>query len=190
MKEIKELKEIIDKIKNLSQREKVIVGGAAFFVLCLLVYFLVISPAQERSKLLSRLIAHKEREFRELIVVRDEYQRLKAAEDEIVRRIAAAGVGVSPLSQLEQLAQKSGLREQLDQMKPLPSIATPRYTITPVQLNFRGAGLSEVLAYLYEVENAPLPFLIRRLKIKPTPRAAGRLDVTLEILTFSVAGGG
>jgi hypothetical protein len=75
-------------------------------------------------------------------------------------------------------------------MKPLPSLAAPRYTITPVQLNFRGAGLPEVIAYLYEVENASLPFLIKRLKIKPTARAAGRLDVTLEILTFNVAGGG
>jgi Tfp pilus assembly protein PilO len=181
---------LIEKIKDLSQREKLIVGGAAFFVLCLLVYFVVISPSQERSKLLSRLITQKEREFQELSVVRDEYQQLKAAEDEIVRRISAGGASASPLSQLEQLAQKSGLREQLDQMKPLPPIATPRYTITPVQLNFGGAGLSEVVAYLYEVENAPLPFLIKRLKIKPTARAAGRLDVTLEILTFNVAGGG
>jgi Tfp pilus assembly protein PilO len=181
---------LIEKIKDLSPREKVIVGGAAFVVACLLVFFFVISPAQERSKLLSRLITQKEREFQELIVVRDEYQQLKAAEDEIVRRISSGGASVSPLSHLEQLAQKSGLREQLDQMKPLPSLAAPRYTITPVQLNFRGAGLPEVIAYLYEVENASLPFLIKRLKIKPTARAAGRLDVTLEILTFNVAGGG
>ncbi len=139
---------------------------------------------------MSRLITQKERELQELVGVRDEYRQLKAAEDEIVRRIAAAGPSVSPLSQLEQLAQRSGLREQLDQMKPLPSIATPRYTITPVQLNFRGAGLPEVTTYLYEIENASLPFLIKRLKIKPTARAAGRLDVSLEILTFSVSSGG
>jgi hypothetical protein len=183
-------KQIIEKIKNLSQREKLIVGGAAFFVVCLLVYFLVISPVHERSKLLSRLTAQKERELQELVVVRDEYRQLKAAEDEIVRRISAAGPSVSPLTQLEQLAQKSGLREQLEQMNPLPSIPTPRYAITAVQLSFRGAGLPEVVAYLYEVENASLPFLIKRLKLKPTARAAGRLDVTLEILTYSVAGGG
>lgn len=181
---------IIEKIKGLSQREKLIVGGAALFVVCSLVYFLVLSPAQERSKLLSRLTTQKERELQELIVVRDEYKQLKAAEDEIVRRISAAGPSVSPLTQLEQLAQKSGLREQLEQMKPLPSIPTPRYAITPVQLSFRGAGLPEVVAYLYEVENASLPFLIKRLKLKPTARAAGRLDVTLEILTFSLSGGG
>jgi hypothetical protein len=185
-----ETKKIIEKIKNLSQREKLIVGGAALFVVCLLVYFLVISPAHERSKLLNRLIAQKEREFQELLLLRDEYQQLKAAENEIVSRISAAGGSISPLSQLEQLAQKSGLREQLEQMKPLPSIATPRYTITPVQLNFRGAGLPEVVAYLYQVENAPLPFLIKRLKLKPTARAAGRLDVSLEILTFNVSTGG
>jgi type II secretory pathway component PulM len=186
----KTIKVILEKIKSLSQREKAIVGGAAFLVLCLLVYFVVISPAQERARLLNRLIAQKEREFQELIVVRDQYQRLKAAEDEIVRRISAGGASISPLSLLEQLAQRSGLREQLEQMKPLAAIATPRYTIVPVQVNLKGAGLPEVIAYLYEVENAPLPFLIKRLKMKPTARAAGRLDVTLEILTFTVAGGG
>ncbi len=183
-------KKIIEKIKNLSQREKLIVGGAALFVVCLLVYFVVISPAHERSKLLSRLISQKEKELQELVVVRDEYKQLKAAEDDIVLRISAAGPGVSPLTQLEQLAQRSGLREQLEQMKPMPSIPTPRYAITPVQLSFRGAGLPEVVSYLYEIQNASLPFLIKRLKIKPTARAAGRLDVSLEILTFSVSRGG
>jgi hypothetical protein len=183
-------KQILEKIKSLSKREKLIVGGAALFVVCLLFYFLVISPAHERSKLLSRLITQKERELQELLVVRDEYRQLKAAEDDIVKRISAGGASVSPLSHLEQLAQRSGLREQLDQMKPMAPISTPRYTIIPVQLNFRGAGLPEVTTYLYEIENASLPFLIKRLKIKPTARAAGRLDVSLEILTFSAASGG
>jgi hypothetical protein len=183
-------KQILEKIKNLSQREKLIVGGAGLFVACLLAYFLVISPAHERSRLLKRLITQKERELQELVVVTDEYKQLKAAEDDIVQRLSAAGPSVSPLTQLEQLAQRSGLREQLEQMKPLPSIPTARYAITPVQLSFRGAGLPEVVAYLYEIENASLPFVIKRLKIKPTARAVDRLDVSLEILTFSVAGGG
>ncbi len=183
-------KQILEKIKTLSQREKLIVGGAGLFVVCVTVYFLVISPAQERSIVLSRLIVQKEQELKELVVVRDEYRQLKAAEDDIVRRITATGPGVSPVSQLEQLAQKAGLREQLEQMKPMPPISTPRYTITPVQLNFRGAGQPEVVTYLYQIENAALPFLIKHVKIKPTARAAGRLDVSLEILTFSVAGGG
>jgi hypothetical protein len=179
---------IIDKIQGLSQREKLIVAGAGFFVISLLVYFLAITPAQERSRLLSRLITQKEREFQELLLQKDDYQRLKAVEDEIVRRISAGG-GISPLSYLEQLAQKAGLREQLEQMKPLAPIPTPRYAITPVQLGLRGAGLQEVIAYLYAIENAPLPFQIKRLKMKSTPRAAGRLDVTMEILTFSISGG-
>src|SRR4030042_2335573 len=109
-------KQIIEKIKNLSQREKLIVGGAALFVVCLLVYFLLILPTHERSKLLSRLIAQKERDLQELVVVRDEYQQLKSAEEDIVRRISAAGPGVSPLTQLEQLAQGSGVGERLGQM--------------------------------------------------------------------------
>jgi len=183
-------KQIVEKIKNPSRREKLIVGGAALFLVCVLVYFLVISPAHERSIVLSRLIVQKEQELKELLAVRDEYKQLKAAEDDIVRRISAAGPGVSPLTQLEQLAQRSGLREQLEQMKPMPPISTPRYTITPVQLTFRGVGQPEVVAYLYQIESASLPFLIKHVKIKPTARAAGRLDVSLEILTFGAAGGG
>ena len=183
------MKAIIDKIKNLSQRERILVGGAVFFIMCLLVYFSLISPAQERSKLLSRLISQKEREFTEILLLREEYQRLKASEDEIVKRLSAGTENVSPLTHLEQLAQKAGLREQIQQMKPLAPLATPRYAITPVQLRFKGAGLQEVIAYLYEIENASVPFQIKRLKIKPTARAAGRLDVALEVLTFSLSKG-
>ena len=185
-----DIKGILEKAKNLSSRERLIVGGAALLCGCLLLYFLVISPVHERSGLLNRLISQKERELQELVVVRDEYRQLKAAEDDIVRRISAGGASISPLSELEQLAQKSGMRQQLAQMKPMPPIPTPRYAIVPVQLNFSGAGLSEVIAYLYEVENDQLPFVIKRLKLKPTPRTAGRLDVTLEILTFSLSTGG
>lgn len=180
---------MIDKIKNLSQREKLLVGGAGLFIVCLLVYFFVISPAQERSKLLSRLISQKEREFTELLILQKEYHTLKASEDEIVKRLSAGTENVSPLSHLEQLAQKAGLREQIQQMKPLAPLATPRYIVTPVQLRFKGAGLQEVIAYLYEIENASVPFQMKRLKIKPTARTAGRLDVALEVLTFSLSRG-
>ena len=183
-----EPKQIIDKIKGLAPRERAIVGAGAFFVIALLFYFIVLSPTQERSKLLHRLITQKEQEYRELSLLRDDYLRLKASEDDIVLRIAA-GRNVSPLSYLEQLAQKAGLREQLELMKPLAAVSTPRYTITPVQVSVRGAGVHEVLVYLYQIEHAPVPFHIKRLRIKPTPRTIGRLDVTLEVMTFSGAGG-
>ena len=180
---------MIERIKNLSPREQIFVGGALLFILCLLIYLLLITPAQEKSKLLSRLTTQKEREFTELLLLRKEYQTLKASEDEIVKQLSAAGGNVSPLTHLEQLAQKAGLREQIQQMKPLAPATTPRYVVTPVQLFFKGAGLQEVITYLYEIENSDVPFHIKRLKIKPTIRAAGRLDVTLEILPFTLAGG-
>jgi len=181
--------DIRDKIQNLSQREKLVLGGAGVFIVCLLFYFFVISPAQERSRLLSRLITQKEREFKELLLLREQYQRFKASEDEIVTRLSSEAGNTSPLTHLEQVAQKAGLRGQIEQMKPLTPIATPRYVITPVQLRLKGAGLQEVITYLYEIENAPAPFHIKQIKIKPTARAAGRLDVTMEVLTFHLAGG-
>ncbi|MBW2040055.1 MAG: type II secretion system protein M [Deltaproteobacteria bacterium] len=179
----------IKTIKNLTQREKVLIGGAAIFIIGLLGYYFVISPALERSRLLSRLIAQKEMQLQELLLLKEEYRTLKASEDEIVSRLSAAGGSVSPLSQLEQLARSAGLRDRIQQMKPLSPISTPRYTVVPVQLRFKGAGLKEVVSYLYEIENASLPFRIKRLKIRSTARSPGSLDVTLEILTFSVSGG-
>lgn len=179
---------MIERIKNLSQREQIFVGGAVLFIICLLIYFFLITPALEKSKLMSRLITQKEREFTELLLLRKEYQTLKASEDEIVKRLSAEGGNISPLTHLEQLAQTAGLREQIQQMKPLAPTTTPRYVVTPVQMLFKGAGLQEVIAYLYEIESSDVPFHIKRLKIKPTIRSAGRLDVTLEILTFSVSG--
>lgn len=180
---------MIKRIKNLSQREQIFVGGTGLFIIGLLIYFFLITPTLEKSKLLSRLITQKEREFTEILLLRKEYQTLKASEDEIVKRLSAEGQNVSPLTHLEQLAQKAGLREQIQQMKPLAPITTPRYVVTPVQLRFKGARLQEVIAYLYEIENASVPFQIKQLKIKPTIRAADRLDVTLEVLTFSISGG-
>jgi Tfp pilus assembly protein PilO len=181
--------DIREKIQNLSQREKLLVGGAVLFIVVLLFYFFIISPAQERSTLLNRLITQKEGDFTELLLLQERYQRLKASEDEIVERLSSEAGKTSPLTQLEQVARKAGLREQIEQMKPLAPVATPRYVVTPVQLRLKGAGLQEVVAYLYEIENAQVPFHIKQIKIKPTARAAGRLDVTLEILTFTLAGG-
>ena len=180
---------MIERIKNLSQREQIFVGCTGLFIISLLIYFLLITPALDKSKLLSRLITQKEREFVELQILRKEYQTLKASEDEIVKRLSTEGGNISPLTHLEQLAKKAGLREQIQQMKPLAPIMTQRYVVTPVQLLFKGAELKKVIAYLYEIESSGVPFHIKRLKLKPTIRAAGRLDVTLEILTFSVSGG-
>ena len=180
---------MIERIKNLSPREQLLVGGVVIFIICLVIYLFLITPAVEKSKLLSRLITQKERDFTEFLLLRKEYQTLKASEDEIVTRLSTEGGNISPLTHLEQLAQKAGLREQIQQMKPLAPVTTPRYVVTPVQLLFKGAGLQEVIAYLYEIESSDVPFHIKRLKIKPTIRATGRLDVTLEVLTFSVSEG-
>jgi 23S rRNA maturation mini-RNase III len=180
---------MIERIKNLSPREQIFVGCAVLFIIGLLIYFFMITPALEKSKLLNRLITQKEREFTEILLLREEYQQLKASEDEIVKRLSAEGGNISSLTHLEQLAQKAGLREKIQQMKPLVPITTPRYVVTPVRLRFKRAMLQEVIAYLYEIENASVPFHIKRLKIKPTIRSVGRLDVTLEVLTFSISGG-
>jgi type II secretory pathway component PulM len=180
---------MIERIKHLSQREQILVGGAALFIIALMIYFFFVTPALERSRLLGRLIAQKERECKELLLLREEYGILKASEDEIIRQLSAEAGQISPLSHLEQLAQKAGLREQIQQMKPLAPLSTPRYVVTPVQLRFKGTGLQKLIAYLYELEHASVPFQIKRLKIRPTARSAGSLDVTLEVLTFSIAGG-
>ena len=180
---------MIKRIKNLTLREKILVGGAAAFVIGLLGFYFFISPALERSRLLDRLISKKERELQELLLLNEEYRRLKATEDEIVKRLSAGKGNISPFSQLEQLARKTGLIDRIQQMKPLSPISAPRYTITPVQLRFTGAGMREVISYLYEIETASLPLQVKRLKIRPTARSAGRVDVTFEMLTFSASGG-
>jgi len=173
------------RFENLTRREKLAVILAAVAVAAVVLYALLISPAIDRSALLDRLIAQKERDLRELLVLTEEYHRLKMEEENIVRRLTAAGKTESPLAQLEELAKKAGLGEQIQQMKPLEPVATPRYSITPVQLRFREAGLKEVVAYLYEIEASTLPFQLRRLSIKSATRATGRLEVTMEVLTFS-----
>ena len=131
---------MIERIKNLSPREQLLVGGAVIFIICLVIYLFLITPALEKSKLLSRLITQKERDFTEFLLLRKEYQTLKASEDEIVTRLSTEGGNISPLTHLEQLAQKAGLREQIQQMKPLAPVTTPRCVVTPVQLLFKGAG--------------------------------------------------
>ena len=177
------------RIQDLTQREKFCVAGALIVIVGILVYALFVSPAVERSRLLDRLIAQKERDLQELLLLRAEYSRLLANEEEIFKRLTTAAGDVSPLSQLEELAKKVGLTDQIQQMKPLTSTSTPRYTITPVQLRVKGGELREVVSYLYEIETSSLPFRIKRLGIKPTARTTGRVDVTLEVLTFSKSGG-
>ncbi len=177
---------MIRRIKDLTQREKILIGGTAIAIVALLGAYFVISPVLERSKLLNRLISQKERELRELLLLQEEYHKLKASEDEIVGRLSGGTGDISPLTQLEQLAESAGLREQIQQMKPLSPISTPRYVITPVQLRFKGVGLKEVISYLYEIENSPVPFRVKGFKIRSTARSAGRLDVTIEVLTFSL----
>jgi len=109
------------RIQDLTQREKFCVGGALIVIVCILVYALFVSPSVERSRLLDRLIAQKERDLQELLLLRAEYSKLLAKEEEIVKRLATAAGDVSPLSQLEELAKKVGLTDKIQQMKPLAS---------------------------------------------------------------------
>ncbi len=169
---------------NLGGREKLamIIGGVA--VALLLFYRFGLSPALERLRTLDRLVATKERDFHEMKTLRDTYLAQKRLMEEINQSLAQRGQDFAIFSFLEELANKTGIKNNIMYMKPALTTPGELFRESSVEMRLEGIALQQLTRYLYDIEQAPQLLRIRRMHIKPRAANPDQLDVTFQVSTF------
>jgi general secretion pathway protein M len=169
---------------QLGKREKLMIAGGGLAIVLVLFYQFGLSPALNRLRLLDRLVAQKEREVYEMKTLRDTYLMQKSLMEEVNRSLNQRGQEFAIFSFLEDLANKSGVKNNIMYMKPALSTVGELYRESSVEMRLEGIGLQQLIRYLYDIERAPQILRVRRMHIKPRTANPDLLDVTFQVSTF------
>jgi type II secretory pathway component PulM len=168
---------------RITGREKTFLIGGACLLGALLVFQFAFYPAYKRTRELERLIPQKERDLQELRLLKKEFDSLKEMRVARVQKIPPGERALAPLSKLEALIERSGLRQNIRSIKPSPSGGASPEAMT-VEVMIEKADLPRMSRFLYEVQSSPGGFRIARMGIKPRYTTPRYLDVTLEMVFY------
>lgn len=164
-------------------RERIFIIGGFCFLGALLVFQLALYPAFKRTRALERLIPQKERELQEICLLRKEFDSLKETRAVMVQKIPAGERALAPLSKLDGLIERAGLRQSIRSIKPSPTTGTGAEAMI-VEVLMEKANLPQLTRFLYEVQSSPGGFRIARLAIKPRYTTPRYLDVSLQMVFY------
>jgi general secretion pathway protein M len=169
---------------NLGGREKLVIIAGGVVVALVLFYRFGLSPALERLRTLDRLVAVKERDLHEMNTLRETYLAQKGLMEEVNRSLAQRGQDFAIFSFLEELANKTGIKNNIIYMKPALTTPGELFRESSVEMRLEGIALQQLTRYLYDIEQAPQLLRVRRMHIKPRPANPDQLDVTFQVSTF------
>ncbi len=169
---------------KLRGREKLVFIAGGVAVVLLLFYRFGLSPALERLRMLDRLVATKERDLSQLKTLRETYLAQKRLMEEVNQSLAQRGQDFAIFSFLEDLANKTGIKDNIMYMKPALTTPGEVFREASVEMRLEGIALHQLTRYVYDIERAPQLLRVRRMHVKPRPANPDLLDVTFQVSTF------
>ena len=151
-----------------------------------IVYVVVARPLQTRLTLREAELAQLEAGVTRSVQLARGVQQLQVAVGEVEKRITP-GRKTNLLTLLETMAEQAKVKDALDSIKPKQPSGNERYPETRVEVKLKGATLEQMVQLLYRIEGAPVPLIVRSLRIKTRPDGSGRLDVSLSVSSFERA---
>ena len=168
---------------NLSQREQRVLIGAGVFFILLFLYFGVDSVLQSYDKLEDKISA-KRAEIEKISLIRDQYMEAHEQLADIKAKLDQMEKGFSVLSFIEDLANKENIRENIGSVKPKKLPLNDSYDENIVELKIDNVSLSELVDFIYKIENSGQLLKVKRLRVKTRFDNRDLLNVTLQVTTY------
>ena len=171
-------------LKQLNQREKLVIGlGAVALTVMLLVYagFL---PLIERRDVSAQQIVALEKELAEMQALRKEYEQLQAETRRTADILKKRPADFSLFSFLDQLAGNIGIKAKIISMKPSSvKDQESKSNRSRVEIKLDEVTLEQISRFLYRIETSPHLISVPRLSIKQKQQASGFLETVIQVET-------
>ena len=176
---------LTERWQHCSPRERMILlmGGAV--IAASLVFLLIVDPLLSKLETLDRQTSRKQKDIQELAMVAQAYVGKRATLTKLERRMPTADAQFSLLAFMEEATTTTQIRDRIVGMQPQNPTVLQGYQETAVDLRLDGVQLSQVLALLVAIEQAPYDVQVRHLQIKPKFDNPTNLDATLRIVTYA-----
>ncbi len=168
-------------INRLTPREKwIVIGGLAVLGL-VFIWYALISPYFSTMANLDRRIAANQRNLTKVMRMSEQITRLR-------QQMASADqrrTGNKPLfSQVESLAEQTGVREQLLAMRPQPATTQGEFRQQLVEIRLEKLSLGQLVKLLHAVEYRSGGVQVKSLRVKPRFESRSELDVNMVLMSL------
>ena len=173
------------KIK-LAKREKyVVLAAACLIALFLLINFLILPFFKEKDRL-SKGIALKEMELKEIAALSSEYQKYRKEAGEMDRILSERGKGFTLMSYLDKASGEAGVKGQIKYMNPSKSSSKGigAYEESGVEIKVEGINTDQLVSFLYMIEAPEDLIFIRRISLTDNKKQEGFLDCIIQVMTY------
>jgi type II secretory pathway component PulM len=167
--------------RNLSPRERLLVGSAGGVLLLGVVWFGLVMPLIAASNRVSASADAGEQQLAAITRLRREYDEVAGRLAAVEQRIRSEARG-NLRTTLETLASQAQVK--VESMEPQATPANDRYTETKVEVALTGATLPQAITYLHKIEMAPQVLSVKSLRIRTRPDKPELLDVTFTVSSF------
>ena len=171
--------------QHFSQRERIIVAAGGAVVAATLAFLLIIDPLMATIDKLDRQARRKVKDSQELALVAQEYVVKQARIAKLEQRMPIPPAQFSLLAFMEEATTTAQIRDRITGMQPQAPIVVQGYQETAVDLRLDGVSLSQILALLVAIEQAPYDVQVHHLQLKPKYDNPVNLDATLRIVTYA-----
>jgi hypothetical protein len=171
-------------IKNLEDREKLVLGGGVVFLICFMLFRFAIVPFISAKNNLENSTERKKEELVRIKELQQEHLTLKNEQGTIEAMIKERGTNFSLFTFLDQQAEKVQVKKQIQYMKPSTTEGEDTLNETMVEMKFQLISLEALVGFLRLIESEKNVVFIKRISIQENGTQQGFLDVILQIVTF------
>ena len=164
-------------------QQKQLLVGAAAVTLLLAVGLGGVRPLLGARHRLDLSIATNERRLQELLELEQAYRGLSAENASLKDVLAKRQHDFTLFGFLEALANRDGLRGQIEFMRPSVKALNETFQEEQVEMRLNGVSMRSLIPYLYHVESAPERVRVKRLTMRPQQRNPSLLEVNLVMVT-------
>lgn len=174
---------MIRRIEQLEEREKIFLGVCIVFLLSVAVFSGILQPYSNALRRAERTIAVKQQQLDEVRQLQAEYQAVKDSLQRIETRLIPAN-GISSLALVENIANRTGSRQNLLSVRPQPPQHQGEIIIENLDVRFEKLPLQQVIRLLREIESSTAHLQVKNLQIKQRFENKAQLDLSMTISVF------
>jgi type II secretory pathway component PulM len=159
-------------------------GG--LFLVALLFYLIVISPALSKQELLGKNIAKRKQDLVRISEIKGKWQNFQRDRADVQAAIKGRG-GFTLLSYLESVTREIGIDQRIQYIKPV-TFPEGEGKLRPegIEISLDGINMEQLVSFLYRVEYSGKLLHVKRIKILRASREkTSLLKVTLQVNTYN-----
>lgn len=172
---------------NLQRREKILIYTAGAVLLCFLVAHLIIFPILNRRTNYEAQIKSRTAQLQQMVELKGEYAALTKDLNNSQAKLKLRPKGFTLFSFLDELAGKSGIKQNIENMKPSTSnLKGSPYSLSMVEMKINSLTMEQLVSFLYGVETSTNMIWVKRISITKGEKEGQLLNSILQVETFQL----